>query len=149
MSIMMSIYQSVCLSIYLPEFSMSGKLHDNPERITGVDNHDYIDVYLSVSQSVYQSLYLSYPCQARFMTIQKGLLEQIPMSILMSIHQSVSLSISLPEFSMSGELHDNPDRITGAYSHEFDEDDQTVYLSLYLSSPCLASSMTIQIRLLE
>ena len=32
------------------------------------------------------------------------------MSILMSIYQSVCLSISLPEFSMSGELHDNPDR---------------------------------------
>ena len=109
---------------------MSGKLHDNPERITGVDNHDYIDVYLSVSQSVYQSLYLSYPCQARFMTIQKGLLEQIPMSILMSIHQSVSQSINLlPEFSMSGELHDNPDRITGVDTHEYID----VYLSVTLS----------------
>ncbi len=105
MSVLISIYQSVGFqSIYL---SSPCELHDNPDRITGVDTHEFDDVSM------------------------------------------IKLSISLPEFSMSGKLHDNPDRITGADSHEYVEDDQTIYQSLYLSSPCMASSMTIQIGLLE
>ena len=34
---------------------MPGELHDNPDTIAGVDTHEYNDVYLSVSQSIYQS----------------------------------------------------------------------------------------------